>query len=241
MKMTTNRVLEIAVVAIGLAGVSAASAVVGPETGMHNKMMTQPGMMQHGMMTQPGMMQHWTMGRPGMMQQGMTGQQGMMQHGAMGRPGMMQHSMMGQPGMMRHGTVGGPGMMQQGMMGQPGMMQHRAMGRPGVKQHGMMSDPQAMADQQLTRLKTDLGITPEQKSAWEDFANALKGRAGLMESHRKLMMEKNEMPSFKERVAMMQGGSAQMQKMAEAAQAFHAALTPEQQAKARQIMGGHFY
>jgi len=104
---------------------------------------------------------------------------------------------------------------------------------------GMHGDPKAMVEQQLARLRAELAITPQQEPAWDAFANALKGRAELMVSHRQSMME-NGMPAGEQHADMMRSGAAQMQKVAQAAEAFYGTLTSEQRGRMERIMGGHF-
>ena len=116
-----------------------------------------------------------------------------------------------------HGMMGGPG----GMRGGPGMM--------------MGSDPVAYTDQRLTKLKTTLDITPEQESAWSTYAEALKGRAGLMTAHRQAMFGGTVSPE--QHLSFHQQGMVQMQKVTDASSGLYAVLTPEQQAKAGNLAG----
>ena len=132
-------------------------------------------------------------------------------------------AMMGSPGGMHN-----PG----GMMGGPGRMHN-----PGVGRGGMMGgDPVAFTDQRLTELKSALGVTSEQENAWSTYADALKGQAGMMMSHRQLMFG-GEQISAEQRFAFHQQGLDQMQKVATASRDLYSTLTPEQQAKAGNLIG----
>jgi hypothetical protein len=126
------------------------------------------------------------------------------------------------------GMMGGPGMMGPGMMGGPGMI-----GGPGMMMSG---DPVAYTQQELTELKTRLGITPAQETAWNAYASALLGRAGLMTAHRQVML--GSAPVTPEQgLTFHQQGMAQMQQVATATRDLYAVLTPEQQAKASSLLG----
>ncbi len=75
-------------------------------------------------------------------------------------------------------------MMGQGLMGDDCPM----MDRMGKKLSGMMGgDMQAMADQRIAALKTQLAITPQQQTAWDTYAAALKKTAGGMSAMRDAM------------------------------------------------------
>jgi hypothetical protein len=83
-----------------------------------------------------------------------------------------------------HGGMG-PGMMTQHMgrgIG-PGMMQHGGTGMgPGMMHGGpdqMLADPT-----QIDKLKSELGITPVQESAWTKYATALQDAATTMKTTR---------------------------------------------------------
>ena len=131
-----------------------------------------------------------------------------------------------------HGMMGGPG----GMMGGPGNM----MGGPGGMRGGpgmmMSGDPVAFTDQRITQLKTTLGITPEQETAWSAYAEAVKGKAGLMVSHRQAMWGPDGVTAD-QRLGFHQQGLEQMQKVTAATRDLYSVLTPEQQAKAGGLIG----
>jgi Spy/CpxP family protein refolding chaperone len=106
----------------------------------------------------------------------------------------------------------------QGMMGGPGF------GGPGMFQ-----------TRNLGQLKTTLGITPEQESAWGAYAAAVEAKTDLMTTHRQAMFNGAVTPE--DRIAFHQQGLAQMQQVVQARQALYAVLTPEQQAKAGNMVG----
>jgi hypothetical protein len=148
------------------------------------------------------------------------------------------------PGMMGPGM--GPGMgrgmmgrgMGPGMMGGPGLMRGPGgMGGPGMLGPGMMSgNPIAYADQRLTRLKAALGITPQQESTWDAYAEAVKGQAGMMLAHRQALMG-NTAITPEQRRAFMEQGQAQRRQVAGASRNLYAVLTPEQREKAGGLPG----
>ncbi len=111
---------------------------------------------------------------------------------------------------------GGP----HGMMGGPGMMG----GGPGLFQ-----------TQNLDQLKTDLAITPEQEAAWNSYAEAVKAKVTLMDSHRQAMLDGTVTPD--QRFTFHQEGQAQMQKVFAARQALYGVLTPEQRSKTANPVG----
>lgn len=120
------------------------------------------------------------------------------------------HGMMGGPGGMR-GTFGGPGMMMRG-------------------------DPVAYAEQRLTALKTDLGVTADQEGAWSTYADAVTAKAGLMASHRTTMFGPETLTPD-QRLTFHQQGLEQMQKVTGATRDLYAVLTPEQQTKVGGLVG----
>lgn len=111
----------------------------------------------------------------------------------------------------------------------PGMMSNR-MG-PGIGPGMMGANPVTYTDQQLTQLKTRLGITPQQKTIWNVYVDAMKARAGLMLAHRNAMLGGATITPD-QRTALHQQGFAQMQRVASATHNLYAALTPEQQRNA---------
>jgi protein CpxP len=120
-----------------------------------------------------------------------------------------------------------------GMMGGAGSM-HGPFGGPGQM---MGADPTAYSDQQLAELETRLGITPEQESAWDNYADAVKAKAALMTSHRSAMTGAYSIGPD-QRQAFHQQGMEQMQRVQDAARGLYAVLSPEQQTAAGTLIGG---
>jgi len=149
--------------------------------------------------------------------QGCAGPNGMMggPGGMMGRP----CGMMGNPGRM----MGGPG----GMRG-PG-------GGPGCMMSG---DPVASTEQQLSGLKSTLEISADQEPAWNAYAEAVKGRAGLMLAHRQTMMGSAGIAP-EQRLAFRQQGLQQMQRITATSRDLYNVLTPEQQTTFGNLMGSY--
>ena len=126
----------------------------------------------------------------------------------------------------------------QGMMGgHQGMMGGRQ-GMMGGRQGMMGGDPVAYADQQLTTLKTALGITADQDGTWSAYEEAMKGKAAVMLSHRQTMSA-GGMATPEQRFAFHQQGLDQMQKVTIASRDLYTELTPEQQARAGNLIGLH--
>ncbi|MCP5409130.1 MAG: Spy/CpxP family protein refolding chaperone [Chromatiaceae bacterium] len=124
-----------------------------------------------------------------------------------------------------HGMMGGPG----GMMSGPGGM----MGGPGSMMSG---DPVASADQRLSGLRTTLEITADQETAWNAYAEAVKGKAGLMLAHRQSMMGSAGVAP-EQRFAFHQQGLEQMQRITTTGRDLYNLLTPEQQTRFANLTG----
>ena len=113
---------------------------------------------------------------------------------------------------------------------------HGMMGGPGGPGRMMGGDPVAYAEQRLARQKTTLGITPEQEAAWNIYADAVKGKAGLMVAHRQVMFSSGGVTA-EQRQAFHQQGLAQMQQLTAAGRGLQAVLTPEQQTRFGGLIG----
>ena len=134
-------------------------------------------------------------------------------------------------GVFAHGGFGPGWGGHQGMMGgHQGMM--------GGRQEMMGGDPVAYADQQLTKLKTVLGITADQDGTWSAYEEAVKGKAAVMFSHRQTMSA-GGMATPEQRFDFHQQGLDQMQKVTIASRDLYTELTPEQQARAGNLIGMH--
>ena len=116
---------------------------------------------------------------------------------------------------------------------------HGMMGGPGAGYgpgHMMNTYAGETIDQRLTDQKARIGITAEQESAWSAYATAVKGKYDLMQSHRQARfggagVDANQIQAFH------QEGLNQMQKVLSTTQDLNAVLTPEQQAKAGNLIG----
>jgi hypothetical protein len=113
------------------------------------------------------------------------------------------------------------------MMGGPDAM-HGRFGGPGWMRGG---DSAVGSDQRLAELKTTLGITPEQESAWSAYTEALKGKAEVIASHRQVMHGPTPV-SADQRLNFHQQGLEQMQRLNTATRNLYAVLSPEQKARA---------
>ncbi|MCG7977343.1 MAG: Spy/CpxP family protein refolding chaperone [gamma proteobacterium symbiont of Clathrolucina costata] len=116
---------------------------------------------------------------------------------------------------------------------------HGMMGGPvGSRGMGMMMGGYTAgnADQQLTNLRSSLGITTDQETAWNRYADAVEGRAGLMQSHRQQMFSSGPV-SPDQRQNFHQQGLEQMQQVSAARQELFNVLTPKQRAMADTYTG----
>lgn len=105
--------------------------------------------------------------------------------------------------------------------------------------HGMMGgDPVANVDQRLTGLKSTLGITVDQEDAWNTYEEAVKGKVGVMLSHRQTMFGSGTIAP-EQRFIFHQQGLEQMQKVTVASRGLYAVLTPAQQGRAGNLIGLH--
>ena len=107
-------------------------------------------------------------------------------------------------------------------------------GRPGMMRDNMRGanfDPAAMADQRLSRLKSDLKITPEQEPLWQAFADRAKSEAGKgMQAMRDQAKDANlTAPERMNRMAdLLKQRAAAMASVNQAFQRLYDGLTPEQ-------------
>ncbi len=114
---------------------------------------------------------------------------------------------------------------------------HGMMGGPGGGRGMMMGGYTAgYADQQLADLKSSLGITTDQEAAWSRYSDAVKGRAGLMQSHRQQMFTSGPI-SPDQRLSFHQQGLEQMKQVSAARQELFKVLTPQQRATADTYTG----
>lgn len=125
-------------------------------------------------------------------------------------------------------AAGYPGMYP-GMMGGWGAMM--GMG-PGGMMGGSVSDMTA----RLTDIKGELGITPAQEDAWKAYEQAVINQSTVMNAHRQTMWSGPMPPPVDQRAAMHQQGTETMQKTAQAAQGLDQVLSPEQKARADDLL-----
>lgn len=156
--------------------------------------------------------------------------------GAMGGgygPGMMgggwgPHGGYG-PGMMGYGDGHGPGMMGYGGGYGPGMA-------------GAQGGPAAYADGRLAFLKTELGITADQESAWQAYAKQVKqqaeGMQALFAQAQSQAAAQSAPERLNQRAEFAKQRAANMESMSTAVKNLYAALTPEQKTVADQYFGG---
>jgi len=166
-------------------------------------------------------------------------------------------------GAMMGGQSGmGQGMMGQGMMGKGGMGQGN-MGQ-GKMGHGRGMQSGQFVEGRLAFLKTELGITDSQQQIWDEFAGFMRTRAKTMQeqmqqrqahwqqhmqqntSDQKSMdhkpmnqAEQSPLEHMQKRITHMQKRTVRMQAGLEALTKLYSALTPEQQAKAKNLLGSH--
>ncbi len=142
------------------------------------------------------------------------------------------------------------------MMGQSGQMGGVAMGNGpmsnGRMRHGQGMQPGQFIEGRLAFLKTELGINEAQRQAWDDFAGFMRSQAESMKTEvtkhqaewQQKMHNNNQANSadspldhMQQRITHMQERTARMQAGLEAMKSLYGALTPEQQAKAKTLMG----
>jgi len=149
--------------------------------------------------------------------------------GYMGGPGMM-HNGVGGPGMMRNGPHGGYGPMGLGMM-------H---GNPQGGS-GPMAQWGANLEERLSALKSEIGITADQEAAWSKFADAVKAQVALAQGMHDLMWSQRGAGPGAAQNGLHQQMWQQRQQLSNAANELLGLLNPEQQQKARTLIGlGHF-
>lgn len=128
----------------------------------------------------------------------------------------------------------GPGMMGRGMMSRGGMM---AQGTPSGSEEQMS----ALADRRLENLKTELKITDGQADVWKEYAEAVKGRATVMQGLRTTMMDAMDKGGAVDRmdirIKSMEAMVESMKVVKPATEKLYAALTAEQKKVADQLIG----
>lgn len=156
-----------------------------------------------------------------------------------------QPMMQGQQGrgpMMQQGQGMGPGM-------GPGMMYGQGYGPGyGMGGHGMMMGMMGggYTEGSVAFLKAELGITAQQEAVWKPFAEALRSFGATMHGPRHgrqaapvQQPQSQTLPdSLETRVGWMEGHLAALKTLSSTAKPLYAALTPEQKAKADDLLGG---
>jgi hypothetical protein len=138
--------------------------------------------------------------------------------------------------------MGGKGMggmkMAQGMMGGDCPMMER-MSRKVRRMMG--ADMQAMTDQRIASLKTQLAITPEQQATWDTYAAALKKSLTGMQALRQTMQTATAAKTPVERldghVTALETRLAAFKEVKPALSNLYTALTDEQKKKADKTVG----
>ena len=145
------------------------------------------------------------------------------------------------------GWGGGPGygMHGYGMGNRPGAgygMHGYGMGY-GMGPQGMHQGYAGNSEQGLAELKSELGITAEQESAWQAFVdNATqqdKSREAWFAKLRDARAAATTPELVAQRAEMMEQRQNELENTAAAVKNLYAALTPEQQAIADQRLGGY--
>lgn len=124
----------------------------------------------------------------------------------------------------------------------------------GHEGRGFMSgehrfEPGRHIDGMLGYVKAELKITADQEQAWQNFASVvrdnMKARAEAWQARRQAWQQSRDgkLPTVTERIDSqlqnMEQRTDSFKKMAEAAKTLYAQLTPEQQARADQMMMPH--
>ncbi len=142
---------------------------------------------------------------------------------------------------LQQNMMGAGMMMGQGMMGsimQPGSM----MG--GCPMMGMMmgGEPSDFATGRVAFLKAELAITDAQKAVWDAYAAALRKNLQGMQAMRGNMMAmmaaKTPVERLDSHIALMDAHVGSLKEMRPVMVALQASLSPEQKAKADQILSG---
>lgn len=117
----------------------------------------------------------------------------------------------------------------------PGMMGGRG-GMMGMGPGGMMGGSVPDTTARLTEIKAELGINRAQEDAWKAYEQAVINQSALMNAHRQTMWSGPMPPPVDQRAAMHRQGTETMQQTAQAAQGLYQVLTPEQKARADDLL-----
>ncbi|HED12255.1 MAG TPA: hypothetical protein ENI62_01105 [Gammaproteobacteria bacterium] len=120
--------------------------------------------------------------------------------------------------------------------------------------HGYGMQPGQFIEGRLAFLKAELGITKSQKEAWDKFSGFARAQAEALKSeiqqrqakwqkkaHNNTGDQANKSPldHMQARISHMQERTARMQAKLDAMKNLYTALTPEQQVKAKSLLGRH--
>lgn len=107
-------------------------------------------------------------------------------------------------------------------------------GGPAAVHRGKSFDPATRIEARLSRLKTELKITPAQEAAWQAYADSITQTIESMRSAREAMMQARGAQTAPElmhqRVAFMKERLPQVEAISDALDHLYGVLTPEQRA-----------
>ena len=122
----------------------------------------------------------------------------------------------------------------------PGMM--RTMHDCPMMGMAMGADTTPPVTDRITSLKTELGITDAQKTAWDAYAatltTSLQGMQAMQQTMMKVMEAKTPVERLDARVAAMDVHLSSMKALKPTLTALYAALSDQQKTKASQILAG---
>ena len=121
----------------------------------------------------------------------------------------------------------------------PGMMGGYGPGY-GMGPQAMFGGYYGNTDENLAALKSQLGITDKQESAWQDFANSAKERSAKRQAQfEKLRQAGSREEFFAQQQKFFEQRQADFEANSKALDKLYAALTPEQKQLADQSFGGY--
>jgi len=121
----------------------------------------------------------------------------------------------------------------------PGMMYGYGAGY-GMGPQAMYGGNFGNVDQNLSTLKSQLGITDKQESAWQDFVNTAKQQSANHQAQfEKLQQANTREEFFKQQQALFNQRQADFEANSKSLDKLYAALTPEQKQIADQSFGGY--
>jgi hypothetical protein len=121
-----------------------------------------------------------------------------------------------------------------GMMGYHHRVGHRMNGSGYHRGGPGWVDP---TEVDLSKVKSDLGITADQEAAWDAYAQALEQRAETVSEHRQAMLGLTPAERAQAREAFRSGRIDTHTQVIEARDQLFETLTPEQRTKAAELPG----